>query len=131
MKFAPAWLRRVLCVSLFGWCAAVAAAADPGTLTGTVSNTATGNLLEGAKVEIPSLGRSTLVDHTGSYLLTDVPAGTHELVVSYIGLDTVRRTVSVAASRGPAKSSAYVAAKACGQSARVSASAAEWVRSEP
>lgn len=104
MSYPVTWLRRVLFVSLVGWLAlATAAAAEPGTLTGTVSNTATGNLLEGAKVEIPVLGLSTLVDHTGTYLLTGVPAGTHELVVSYIGLDTVRRPVNVAAGQRSAQ----------------------------
>src|SRR5690606_17003397 len=34
-------------------------AAETGALTGTVSNTATGNLLEGALVEIPGLGLRT------------------------------------------------------------------------
>ncbi|MBI5691614.1 MAG: TonB-dependent receptor [Verrucomicrobia bacterium] len=70
------------------------AAADAGTITGTVSNAATRNLLEGARVEIPALRLSTLVDDTGRYVLTPVPAGTHELVVSYIGLDTARVQVT-------------------------------------
>ena len=33
-----------------------AAAAEAGSLTGTVSNIATGNLLQGAKVEVPATG---------------------------------------------------------------------------
>ncbi len=64
------------------------------TLSGNVSNLATGNLLEGARVEIPVLGLSTLTDSTGLYTLGGVPDGTHELVVSYIGLDTVRASVA-------------------------------------
>jgi TonB-dependent receptor len=73
-----------------------APAAEAGTLTGSVSNTATGNLLEGARVEVPALGLATLVDPTGRYAFTALPAGTHELVVSYLGLDTVRRPVTIA-----------------------------------
>ena len=42
-------------------------AADTTTVTGTVSNLATGNLLEGARVEIPALGVSAL---TGSIAAT-------------------------------------------------------------
>jgi hypothetical protein len=68
-------------------------------LSGTVSNTATGNLLEGAKVELPQLQLSALADNTGRYLLTGVPAGTHTIVVSYIGLDSVRREVTVVAGQ--------------------------------
>ena len=74
-------------------------AAETATVTGSVSNTATGNLLEGAKIEIPTLGLSTLTDNTGSYALAGVPAGTHEVVVSYIGLDPARQRVTVAAGR--------------------------------
>ncbi|MFM8620215.1 MAG: TonB-dependent receptor, partial [Opitutaceae bacterium] len=75
------------------------AAESGGSVSGTVSNNQTGNLLQGAKVEIPSLGLTTLVDATGRYVLAGVPAGTHEVVVSYIGLDTVRATVSVGAGQ--------------------------------
>ena len=73
--------------------------AETGTVSGAVSNVATGNLLEGAKVEIPALGLAAYVDHTGSFVLGGVPAGSHELVVSYIGLDTQRRQVAVASGQ--------------------------------
>src|SRR3954471_23680959 len=72
------------------------ATAAAATLTGTVSNVATGNLLEGAQVAIPALGVSTFTDNTGLYSLHALPAGTHELVVSYTGLDPARATVTVA-----------------------------------
>jgi len=75
------------------------AADSAGAVSGAVSNQATGNLLQGAKVEIPALGLSTLVDETGRYVLSGVSAGTHEVVVSYIGLDTVRAQVAVAAGQ--------------------------------
>ena len=74
-----------------------AEAAATGTITGSVSNAATTNLLEGSRVEIGALGLSTLADNTGRYVLTGVPAGTHEVVVSYLGLDTLRRPVTVGA----------------------------------
>lgn len=62
---------------------------------GSVSNVSTGDLLQGAQVEIPALGRAATVDHTGRYLFIDVPAGTHELVASYTGLDSVKHKVTV------------------------------------
>lgn len=86
-----------------GWSALVfavlplCAAAATGVISGAVSNTATGNLLEGARVEVPALGLSTLTDPTGRFVLADVPAGTHEVLASYIGLDPVRSQVTVAA----------------------------------
>ena len=70
-------------------------AAETGVVSGTISNAATGNLLEGAKVTVPALGRTAFADETGRYVLSGLPAGTHELVVSYIGLDPVRAQVNV------------------------------------
>lgn len=70
------------------------ATATTGIVTGIVTNKATGNGLIGAKVEVPALSISTLVDNTGRYLL-NLPPGTHEFVVTYTGLDTERSTVNV------------------------------------
>jgi iron complex outermembrane receptor protein len=81
----------------------LARAAEAGSLTGTVNNTATGNLLEGARVEVPALGLSVLTDITGRYVLPAVPAGTHELIVSYIGLDPFKERVTVAAGQRAVK----------------------------
>ena len=69
--------------------------AHAATLTGNISNVATGNLLEGAQVAVPSLGLSALTDNTGRYVLPSLPAGTHEVVVTYVGLDPARTTVTV------------------------------------
>lgn len=76
-----------------------AAVPQTGTLTGSVSNTVTSNLLEGAKVELPRLGLTALADPAGRYVLADVPAGTHEIVVSYLGLDPVRGSVTIVAGQ--------------------------------
>lgn len=78
-----------------GW----ALAAAPGAISGAVSNAATRNLLPGARVELPALGREVLADDTGRYELPGVPAGRYELLVSYIGLDVVRRAVEVGAGQ--------------------------------
>jgi iron complex outermembrane receptor protein len=70
--------------------------AGSATLSGTVSNLATGNLLEGARVEVPQSGLVALTDNTGRYVLGAVPAGTLEIVVTYTGLDAARAQVTVA-----------------------------------
>ena len=49
--------------------------ADSGSLTGVVSNVATGNFLEGAKIEIPALRLTVLTDETGRF----VPAFTEQI----------------------------------------------------
>ncbi len=74
------------------------AAAHAATLSGNISNVATGNLLEGAQVSVPSLGLSTLSDNTGRYVLPALPAGTHDIVVTYVGLDASRATITVPAT---------------------------------
>jgi len=75
-----------------------------GTVTGTISNAATRNLLEGARVEVPRLGLSALTDATGRYVLVDIPDGTHELVASYLGLEPARGTVTVAGAAATTRS---------------------------
>lgn len=77
----------------------LARAADVGAISGSVSNTATGNLLEGARVELPKLGLTAFTDNTGRYVLTGVPAGSHEVVATYIGLDAVRGVIVVSAGQ--------------------------------
>ncbi len=102
MKPGTASLRSFGLIALL--CAFAAAAfgaesANTATITGNISNVATRNLLEGARVELPQLGLSALSDKTGRYVLSGVPAGTHEIVVSYIGLDPMRAEVAVAAGQ--------------------------------
>ncbi len=70
-----------------------------GVVLGTVTNKATGNGLIGAKVEITGLNLSALVDNTGRYLINNVPAGTHDLVVTYTGLDTQTTPVVITAGK--------------------------------
>ena len=86
------FLRSVALSLLISFSATTAHAA---TLTGNVSNVATGNLLEGARVEVPALGLTALTDNTGRYVLPALPAGTHEVIVTYVGLDPVRSSVAV------------------------------------
>ncbi len=80
------------------------AAETGGTLSGNVSNAGTGNLLEGARVEVPTLGLTALTDNTGRYVLTGVPAGTQEVVATYLGLDPVRAQVVVTAGQTTTRS---------------------------
>ncbi|MFM8336438.1 MAG: carboxypeptidase regulatory-like domain-containing protein, partial [Opitutaceae bacterium] len=91
--------RFPLLALVLGLGSSAAFGAEAGVITGNVSNAATRNLLSGARVEIPALTLAALTDDTGRYVLGGVPAGNHEVLVSYIGLDPVRRQVSVAAGQ--------------------------------
>ena len=89
----------LLTLLTFAFLVISAPAAEIGTITGSVSNAATGKFLEGAKIEVPQLGLTTFTDNTGRFLLPSVAAGAHDVVVSYIGLDPVRNPVTVAAGQ--------------------------------
>jgi iron complex outermembrane receptor protein len=92
-------LFTVLMAVLFAAVPLAVRAADVGTITGSVSNAATRNTLEGAVVLVSGVNLTTLTDDSGRYSFSGVPAGAHDLVISYIGLDTVRQTVVVTAGQ--------------------------------
>ena len=70
-----------------------------GAIAGIVSNAGTGDLLEGVRVAIPSLGIATLTDATGRYIFGPVPAGSHEVTANYTGLEPQRLAVTVETGR--------------------------------
>jgi TonB-dependent receptor len=80
----------LLCTGLL----AVAARAQT-ALTGTITNSATGQNLEGARVVLQGTGREVVTDSQGVYRFDNVPAGNATLVVSYTGLDAVDVPVQV------------------------------------
>lgn len=63
------------------------AQAGRGTITGTVSNTATGANLEGAEVTLEPGGATTLTTRDGHFVLSNLAPGTYALRASYAGLD--------------------------------------------
>jgi TonB-linked SusC/RagA family outer membrane protein len=71
--------------------------AQTGSLTGQITDQATGETLPGATVFIPDLnvGQSTNLD--GVYRLDNVPAGTHTVRVSFVGYRTLTRSVTITA----------------------------------
>ena len=72
-------------------------AQETGTLTGTVADAATGQLLDGVQIHIPALGIGSLSRDGGRFTIPGVPAGTHELRADLIGHLTLTQTVTVGA----------------------------------
>jgi len=62
-----------------------------------LSSAKTGNMLQGAIVEIPALNRQVLTDNGGRFNLTGLPMGPVDLFVTYTGLKEERRTIMVGA----------------------------------
>ena len=96
-------LRRALAVACAFVCLWCRAADSSAVISGSVSNAGTRDLLEGAIISVPALGRTALTDNTGRYTLADLPAGLHEVVVSYTGLESARRSLAVAAGQRAAQ----------------------------
>ncbi len=95
----PAFARGLLLAAclFLSFARSVHAQDTTGVITGTVANAATGLFLKDALVELPELGRQTLTDQVGAFRLIDVPAGTHTLVVTYLGLDPIRESIAITA----------------------------------
>ena len=68
-----------------------------GTITGVVSDVATGQLLESALVRLDDAEGGVLTNAAGRYNVLNVPAGTHTLTFSILGYDELTRQVDVAA----------------------------------
>ena len=66
-----------------------------GTVTGTVADAGSGQLLDGVRVHLPDLGLQALSRSGGRFVIPNVPAGTHELRAELIGREDLVRTVTV------------------------------------
>ncbi|MGY4538946.1 TonB-dependent receptor [Mucilaginibacter gilvus] len=64
-----------------------------GTLTGTVTDKATGNPINGATINIPDLRLSGSTDVTGHFAFNHLPRGSYLVQIRYVGYATVNRKV--------------------------------------
>ncbi|MEX2045318.1 MAG: carboxypeptidase regulatory-like domain-containing protein, partial [Opitutus sp.] len=69
------------------------------TVTGSVTNSATRAFLEGAQVSLLGTNQEVLTERDGQFEITGVAPGEYTVVVSYTGLDTQRRTITVQPGR--------------------------------
>ena len=69
--------------------------AQQGTITGTVTDAQSGNTLPGASVRVVEDQMGAATDAEGQYRITDVPVGEKTLEVSFVGYQSVTRTVTV------------------------------------
>jgi hypothetical protein len=75
----------------------VAPAWSQSSLSGIVTNAATGRALQGARVVVEGAGRETITGTDGGYRMESLAAGTISLSFSYTGLDVARVQVDLAA----------------------------------
>jgi len=69
--------------------------AQTGSLTGTISDRTTGETLVGATVMVSELERGAPADINGEYTITDIPVGTYNVTVSFIGYRTLSETIEI------------------------------------
>jgi len=74
-------------------------AQDTGRITGTVVEEGTRSSLYGANVILVGTSRGAATDAQGHFLVTNVPPGTYEIAVSYIGYEDVSSSVEVEAGQ--------------------------------
>lgn len=74
-----------------------AAAAQTGTLRGTVTVAATGDPVHKATVRIVPLGLTAETDENGEYVIANIPPGTYEVSAHMIALTDERQTVTITA----------------------------------
>jgi TonB-dependent receptor len=91
-------MKRHLLLFLLVVSASALHAATTGTITGRISNAATGAYLEGAEISVPGAAAATLSARDGSFVLM-LPTGSHSVRVFYTGLDVALQTVVVADGR--------------------------------
>ena len=70
-----------------------------GSVEGVVTDAGSKAFLNGALVRIEGTQLETTTNSTGSFQFPAVPAGTHTLAVSYLGLDSATATVTVTAGQ--------------------------------
>ena len=90
-------MRTFICSFIVVWSAAFAMEANAqGIITGRVTDAGTGIPITSVQIYIAALDVGTLSQTNGSYLLLNVPVGTHTLAVQRIGYVTVTLEVAIA-----------------------------------
>jgi len=82
---------------------ALHAQVSTGVVEGRVFNAASGNALVNARVTIEGISREAITDESGSYRFAGVPAGTANIRVLYLGMESQAATVQVPAGGSVAR----------------------------
>src|SRR4030042_5035964 len=94
MKMGPTMMRFLLAVAmLLG--ATVIAEAQTGQIAGRVTDSETGSALPGANIFLKGTSLGAASDIDGNYIIPNVPPGTYNVTVKYIGYEDLNFTVQV------------------------------------
>ena len=87
--------RKLLSFALVGLFSVSMAYAQSATITGTITDSRTGEELPGANVLVVELNRGSATNIEGEYEISNVPFGTYTFRVTFIGYRTLTQTVEV------------------------------------
>lgn len=71
--------------------------AQTGTLTGTVSDAETGETIPGANILITELELGAATDMDGEYTISDIPVGTYDVNVTFVGYTAIDQEIEITA----------------------------------
>src|SRR5688572_16628201 len=86
-------------VAAFALLAAPISAQNTGVITGTTTDSKSGNRLFGTNITIGGTRIGVLTDAQGNFRIPGVPIGEQQLVASRIGYTTITRTITVTAGQ--------------------------------
>jgi TonB-dependent SusC/RagA subfamily outer membrane receptor len=93
-----AWIVRITAVmALMLAGTSLAYAQSTGTVTGTVTESETGQPMPGVQVHIPATDQGVLTQADGTFSIANVPAGEHTVRAQSLGYARVEQTVNVTA----------------------------------
>ena len=92
-------LKKLLTLVIAFFAMTTYAFAQAGSISGTVTDSESGEVLPGANVFIQQLQRGASTDSEGEFLIQNVPPGTYTLRVSFVGFQEYSEEVEVGNSR--------------------------------
>ncbi len=65
------------------------------TLSGTITDAKTNDALEQVSVYFPQLEKGAVTNEKGDYKISNLPAGSYKVILSYIGYQTISKTINI------------------------------------
>lgn len=91
------WMLRSAVVALVAAFGAGTAAAQQGTVTGTITDVDGGKPLAGARVQVVGTALTATANQSGKYTITGVNPGAREIRAVFVGYESSKKAVTVAA----------------------------------
>lgn len=92
-------LKKLLTVITMVLLTSQVALAQSGSISGTITDSRSGETVPGANILIVELERGAVSDFDGNYEISNVPAGTYTVTVTFVGYQTFRESVTVQAGQ--------------------------------